>query len=91
MLRMSLAHITARQVDLRAQRTQVQDLLLRHLVRYHQQQPIALLRRHQRQPQAGVAGSGFDYGARRFGAGADVAIAFRRFDHRQADARRNER
>src|SRR2546430_7024338 len=36
------------------------DLLLAHLVGDDQQQPIALLCRDQRQPQAGVAGRGLD-------------------------------
>ena len=62
-LGMALADIAARQADLRAERAQMQNLLLRHLVRDHQQQPVALLRRHQRQPQPGVAGGRLDEGA----------------------------
>jgi hypothetical protein len=38
----------------------VKDLLLTHLVGDDEQQPIPLLRRYQRQSQAGVAGRGLD-------------------------------
>ena len=69
--------------DLGTQRAQMVDLLLAHLVRDDQQQLVALLRRDQRQAEAGIAGGRLD---QRGLARRDLARAFRRLDHRQADA-----
>ena len=81
-LRMALGHVRAGQHHFRAHRLQVEDLLAAHLVRHHEDQPVALGLRHQRQADAGVAGGAFDQGV----AGFDLAGFLRRFDHRQADA-----
>ena len=52
---MALADIRARELHFGAHRPQVEYLLLAHLVRNDQQQPITLLGRDEREPQAGVA------------------------------------
>ena len=79
---MAFADVRAREHHLGAQRAQMEDLLPRHLVGYDENQLVALLRRHQRQPQPGVAGGGLDDGA----AGLEPAVARRGFDHRQPDS-----
>src|SRR5690606_33105261 len=57
-------------------------LLPAHLVRDHEDQLVALLLRHQRQADAGVAGGALDQGV----AGLDVAALFGGLDHAHADA-----
>ncbi len=81
-LRVTLADIGARQHDLRAHRAQVEDLLLAHLVGQDEDELVALLRRHQRQADAGVAGRRLDERV----AGLDVAALLGLLDHRDADA-----
>ena len=78
----ALADIGAGQAHLGAERLEVEDLLATHLVRHHQQHVVALLRGHQGQAQAGVAGGGFDDGA----AGLQLAAGFGGLDHGQGDA-----
>jgi hypothetical protein len=79
---MALGHVRARQHHLGAHRLEVEDLLAAHLVRHHQDQLVALLLRHQRQADAGVAGRAFHQRV----AGLDLPGLLGRFDHRQADA-----
>ena len=81
-LRMALGHVGAGQHHLRAHGAQVEYLLLAHLVGDHQDQAVTLLGRHQRQPQAGVAGSGLHDG----GAGLQITALLRFLDHAAADA-----
>ncbi len=81
-LGMALADVGAGEDHLRAQGLQVEDLLLGHLVRHHDDQPVALLRRHQRQAEAGVAGGRLDDRAARL----QAAVGLGRLDHRHADA-----
>jgi hypothetical protein len=58
---------------------QQRPLVLAHLVGHHHDQPVALHRRRQRQPHAGVAGGGLDDRA----AGLQLPGALGRLDHRQ--------
>ncbi len=81
-LRMALDHIRARHHHFGAHGLQVKDLLLAHLVGDDQQQPVALAGRDQGQPQARIAGGGFD----QRGAGLDAPLALGRLDHVQPDA-----
>ena len=81
-LGMALADVRAGHHHVRPHRLQVKDLLLAHLVGDDQQQPIALLCRDQRQPQAGVAGRGLDQRA----TGLEGAGALGGLNEIQADA-----
>ncbi len=81
-VRMALVHVRAGQPHLDPQRPQVQDLLPRHLVGHHQDQPVALGHRDLGQAQAGVPGGGLDDRS----AGLEGAGRLGRFDHRQRDA-----
>src|SRR5690606_32295992 len=67
---------------LRAERTQVEDLLLTHLVGQDENQAIALLRRDQRETQSGVPRGRLDDRRSRL----ELAALLGLFDHRQADA-----
>jgi hypothetical protein len=80
--RVPLADVGARQAHLGAHGLEVEDLLLGHLVRHHDDQLVALLGRHQRERQAGVAGGRLDDRA----AGLEPPVALGRLDHRLADA-----
>jgi len=60
----------------------MKDLLLAHLVGNAQQQPIALLRRDQRQAEPGVTGRGLDQRVAFF----QQSAALGRLDEIQADA-----
>jgi hypothetical protein len=79
---MALVHVGTRHDDFRAHRLQVKDLLLTHLVRNDQHEPIALLTRDERQPEAGVARRGFDERAARL----DAPGLLRRFEQIETDA-----
>src|SRR5258706_11782151 len=79
---MTAAHVRARHYDLRTHRSQMEDLLLAHLVRNHQQQAIAFAYCNKRQRETGIAGGSFDERA----SGCDLALAFRGLDHRKCDA-----
>src|SRR5262249_30894300 len=76
-LRMPLADVAARDANFSAQRLEMQNLLLRHLVGNNQDGPITLRLRHQREPQAGIAGGRLDDR----GAWLEPAVAFRRLNH----------
>ena len=80
--RVTLAHVGAGQDDFCAQGLEVEDLLLRHLVRDDQGQVIALLRGDQRQAQAGVACGCLDQPAARL----QAAVLLGGLDHGLADA-----
>jgi hypothetical protein len=80
-LGMALADVRAGQHDLGAHRTQVEDLLLAHLVGQDEDQLVALLRRHQRETDAGVARRRLDDRV----AGRDVAALLGFLDHRDTD------
>jgi hypothetical protein len=56
----SLAHVGTRRAHVRAQGLEVKDLFLGHLVGDHDDELVALLGRHQRERQAGVAGGRLD-------------------------------
>ena len=75
-------HVRARHHDLGPHGLQVKDLLLAHLVGNDEEQPVALLARNQRKPQAGIAGGGLDQRAARL----DKAGALGGFDEIEADA-----
>ena len=79
---MPLPDIGAGDARLDAERAQVKDLLLAHLVGDDEDQAIALLRRHQREAKAGVARRRLDDRATRL----QRAIALGRLDHRESDA-----
>ena len=81
-LGVALGHVGAGQHHLGAHRLEVEDLLPAHLVRHHQDQPVALLLRDQGQAQAGVAGGALDQDVAR----ADAPVLLGALDHRQADA-----
>ena len=57
---MAFVNVRAGKLDLRSQRAQMENLLAAHFVRHHQDQAIIFLRGDQRQPEAGIAGGGFD-------------------------------
>src|SRR5579883_2960728 len=78
---MALADIRARDANIGAQRLQMQDFLLAHLVGNDEDQAIAFLRRDERQAEAGIARGGFDQGAAR----AELAVTLRRLDKREPD------
>ncbi len=80
--RVALANVGAGQAHVHAQAAQVLDLLARHLVGHHQDQPVALEDAHLGQAQAGVAGGGLDDGA----AGLQPAVLLGRLDHGERDA-----
>ncbi len=67
--------------DLGAVRAQHRDLLLAHLVRHHEDAAVALARRRDREPDAGVAGGRLDDRA----AGLQLPLALGRLDHREPD------
>jgi hypothetical protein len=81
-LGMALADIRAREYHFCAERAQIENLFLAHLVRNHQHQAITLLRSRQRQTQSGVTGRRFDQCI----AGLDVAASFRFGNHRYTNA-----
>ena len=60
----------------------MKDLFLAHLVGHHDQQPVTLLRRHQREAEAGVAGGRFDDQR----AGLDFPCALGGLDHGERHA-----
>ena len=67
--------------DLGAVAAQHRDLLLAHLVRHHEDAPVALLRGRDRQAHAGVARRRLDDRAAR----PELPVALGRLDHRQPD------
>ncbi|MNV27723.1 hypothetical protein D3C71_1188810 [compost metagenome] len=79
--RVAVRHVRTGQAHVSAHGAQVLDLLLRHLVRYDQQDVIALLLADQGQGQAGIARGRFDDSAARL----QPARLLRRLDHRQGD------
>jgi hypothetical protein len=80
--RVTLADVAAGQADVHAHGPQVQDLLPRHLVGHHQDQLVALQRRHLGQAQAGIAGRRLDDRAARL----EAAVGLGRLDHRAGHA-----
>jgi hypothetical protein len=80
--RMSLADIRAGQHHLGAHGPEVKDLLLAHLVGNDEEQPITFLRRHQREPEPGVARRCLDQRA----AGRQPAVTLGRLDEIEPDA-----
>ena len=81
-LGMALADVRAGHAHLGAQRLEVEDLFLAHLVGHDDDQAVALLSGDQGEAEAGVAGGRLDDGA----AGLEHAVVLGRLDHRQADA-----
>src|SRR3954468_3616555 len=81
-LGMALGDVRAGEPHFGAERLQVKDFFLAHLVRHDDEQAIALLRGDERQPKAGVAGGGLDDQRARL----DFLLAFGGFDHRECNA-----
>ena len=81
-LGMALGDVGAGEHDLGAHRLEIGDLLAAHLVGDHEDQPVALLRRYQREAQAGVSRGPFDQDR----AGTNAAGGLSLLDHPQADA-----
>jgi hypothetical protein len=79
----ALAHVGAGHHHFRAQRREVEHLLPAHLVWDDEREAVSHARRHQRQPQAGVAGGGLDEVP---ALAAEPAIALGGGDHRHGDA-----
>ncbi len=79
---MALGYIGTCQYNLCAHGFEIGNLFTAHLVRYHQDQLIALLRRYQGQAQARVACRTFHQCRTR----SDQTGFFRVLDHSQADA-----
>src|SRR3546814_2913931 len=78
----ALADVGAGQDHLGAERAQVKDLFLRHIVRHHQGEAVALLRGDECEAETGVAGCRLDQAS----SGLQPAVMLRRLDHRLADA-----
>ncbi len=81
-LGMSLAHVAAGDANFGAERLEVQDFFLRHLVGDDENGAVALGLGDEGEPKAGVAGGGLDDR----GAGLQAAVALRRLDHGEGDA-----
>src|SRR3546814_10765905 len=77
-LGVALADVGAGQDHLGAERAQVKDLFLRHLVRHHQGEAVALLRGDEGEAETGVAGCRLDQAS----SGLQPAVMLRRLDHR---------
>ena len=81
-LGMSARHIRPRDSHFGAERSHVGYLFLRHLVGNHQQDPIALRARYQRETQTSIACRRLNDRAARL----QFSLGFRGFDHRQRDS-----
>ena len=81
-LRMTAGNIGPRHPHLRAERTDVRDFFLRHLIGDNKEAAIALCARNQRQAEACVPGSRLDNGTAR----CQASIALRGLNHRKRDA-----
>ena len=79
----ALLHVGAGHHHLGAERLEVEHLLPAHLVGDDEGEPVAALRGHQRQPEAGVAGGGLDQAAL---VGAEASILLGGRDHGEPDA-----
>ena len=74
-LGVALGDVGAGEHHFGAHRLEVEDLLAAHLVRHHQDQPVAFLLRDQGQAEAGVAGGASTSDVARL---TDAAVASRR-------------
>ena len=79
--RMTSRHIRSRDAHLGSERFHVRDFFLRHLIRNHQQNAIALGTGNEGQTQASIACSGLYDRA----TGLQFPLLLRRFDHRERD------
>ena len=80
--RMPAGHVASRQANFRAERADVGDFLLRHLVGNDEDDAITLRAGDEGEAEAGVARGRLDDRA----AGLQLPIALRRLDHRERDA-----
>ena len=78
---MALAHVGTGDDAFGPQGLEVKDFVFRHFIGDHQYKLVALLRGHQRQPEAGVAGGRLDQGAARL----QAAVRLSRRDHSQGN------